>query len=583
MKTTVYGFLWQYISKLKLLFFITGFMILAGEFLFRAAFYYSSKIVDVLSSDLPRDIIFSDAMVLAVIASLISFVKMLSFNGAVFLEAKFIPLYYSIIAKDLFAHAHKHSTAFFAEEMAGNVATKIGNIIGESVRMYYILCWGVMLPLFAILSSFFFMFNINYIMALILVVLNIGFVILLYYIARIIAPYAEKRAKFDSESKGVLVDSISNSTVVKSFSNYLYEKVNYFKYLKKAAIAERKEIYAYAYLFIVIGVLRVIIEVIFYVIPIYFWYKELITVGDFVLAQTLIVTISGMYTRIMQTFLDVFKSVGVLQDALKMISRPFEIVDAPNAKNLKEVGDIVFDDVFYHYKDSEPLFKGFNLVIQQNKKIGIVGKSGSGKSTLVKILSRYYDIQGGEIRIGKYDIKKLKTASLRQNISIIPQDTSLFNRTIIENIRYGNLKATDEEVIEASKKAYCHDFISALPKGYESKVGERGVMLSGGERQRIAIARAILKNSPILILDEATSALDSESEKYIQESLKTLMEGKTVIAIAHRLSTLREMDEVVVMEKGEIIEKGSHKSLLRKKGVYHKFYEMQSSGFINLE
>ena len=218
--------------------------------------------------------------------------------------------------------------------------------------------------------------------------------------------------------------------------------------------------------------------------------------------------------------------------------------------------------------------------VQKGEFIAIIGPSGSGKSTLIKLLSRYYDVQGGQICIDGQDIREVTQESLRKNIALIPQDPSLFNRTIMENIRYGNLQAGDEEVFEAARKAYIHDYILTLPQGYQSKVGERGVMLSGGERQRIAIARAILKNAPVLVLDEATSALDSESEHYIQEALRDLMKGKTVIAIAHRLSTLKEMNKIVVMEKGKIVEEGSHATLLRKKGAYYNFYKMQSAGFL---
>lgn len=229
------------------------------------------------------------------------------------------------------------------------------------------------------------------------------------------------------------------------------------------------------------------------------------------------------------------------------------------------------------------MFEGFNLRIAGGEKIGLVGRSGSGKSSLIKLLSRYYDIQRGKITIDGQDISGVTQESLRRQIALIPQDPSLFNRSIMENIRYGRPQATDEEVFDAARRAYIHDFIMRLPEGYQSKVGERGVMLSGGERQRIAIARAILKNAPILILDEATSALDSESEKYIQESLKSLMADKTVIAIAHRLSTLKEMDRIIVMDKGKIVESGSHAALIRRKGVYWGFYAMQSSGFIEVD
>ena len=237
---------------------------------------------------------------------------------------------------------------------------------------------------------------------------------------------------------------------------------------------------------------------------------------------------------------------------------------------------VVFDNIRFHYNNKEDLFKNFHLKIKSGEKVGLVGHSGSGKSTLIKLLVRYYDLQGGKILLGGENIKKVRQESLRAHIAVIPQDTTLFNRTIMENIRYGNVKATDKDVKRAAKLAYADEFIKNLPHGYESKVGERGVMLSGGERQRIAIARAILKDAPILILDEATSALDSESEQYIQKSLKKLMKGKTVIAIAHRLSTLKEMDRLVVMDNGKIVEQGSHDELLRRGGAYADFYKIQS-------
>ena len=227
------------------------------------------------------------------------------------------------------------------------------------------------------------------------------------------------------------------------------------------------------------------------------------------------------------------------------------------------------------------MFEDFSLLIHSGEKVGLVGHSGSGKSTLVRLLSRYYDIQKGTISIDGQNIAKVRQDSIRQQIALIPQEPGLFNRSIMDNIRYGKPDASDEDVYKAAKMARIHDFIIGLPKGYETAVGERGLMLSGGQRQRIAIARAILKDAPILILDEATSALDSESEKYIQDSLKELMRGKTVIAIAHRLSTLKEMDRIVVMDNGKIVESGTHSELLAKQGTYYGFYKMQSSGFMD--
>ena len=243
-------------------------------------------------------------------------------------------------------------------------------------------------------------------------------------------------------------------------------------------------------------------------------------------------------------------------------------------------GDVVFDDVDFGYVPEKIVLHDVDLFATPGQKIAFVGTTGAGKTTITNLINRFYDIADGKIRYDGININKIKKADLRHSLGIVLQDTHLFTATVMENIRYGNLQAGDEEVFEAARKAYIHDYILTLPQGYQSKVGERGVMLSGGERQRIAIARAILKNAPVLVLDEATSALDSESEHYIQEALRDLMKGKTVIAIAHRLSTLKEMNKIVVMEKGKIVEEGSHATLLRKKGAYYNFYKMQSAGFL---
>ena len=234
----------------------------------------------------------------------------------------------------------------------------------------------------------------------------------------------------------------------------------------------------------------------------------------------------------------------------------------------------------FHYDEGAHLFNNKNVIIQSGQKVGLVGLSGSGKSTFVNLILLLFDVESGKIVIDGQNIRKVTQESLRENIAMIPQDVSLFHRTLMENIRYGRTDATDEEVIDASKKAHCHEFISQLKEGYESLVGERGIKLSGGQRQRIAIARALLKNAPILILDEATSALDSLTEKLIQDSLHALMQGRTTIVIAHRLSTLSEMDRILVFDKGQIVEDGSHDDLLKAKGHYSRMWAMQAGGFL---
>lgn len=578
---SVWKFLWSYYSKQKVLFFGVIISIAIGEFLVRYSLYYAAEIVKVLVSAESKSMVLRQGLFCAIIASLLLLIRSLVQNLMIFMEAKFMPVLVANVAKDLFSYAHRHSTAFFAEEMAGNISSKTKTIIDSLYPMYYNIIWGFSNPAIALMITFGFMFKINIELSFILLALNILAIYLMFLLGKQMAPYSEKRSKTMSEANGILVDSITNASLVKNFSNYKYEKRHYFKSMKIAAYAERKATQVFAKTHVAQNILRALIQAVFYALPVWYWYKDEITVADFVLIQSLIAVLSNIYSMFTGNFMNFYKTYGNISDGLKLLSKPSEVNDIKNAHILNiTAAEIVFKDVFYHYKDSNPLFEDFNMVIKNKEKLGLVGRSGSGKSTLIKLLSRYYDLQSGKISIDGIDISKITQESLRAHISMIPQDPSLFNRTIMENIRYGKTGASDEEVFEAAKKAYIHDFIMTLPNGYNSKVGERGVMLSGGERQRIAIARAILKDAPILILDEATSALDSESEKYIQESLKELMKNKTVIAIAHRLSTLKEMSRIVVMEEGKIIEEGTHLALLRKKGAYYSFYAMQSSGFI---
>jgi ATP-binding cassette subfamily B protein len=260
---------------------------------------------------------------------------------------------------------------------------------------------------------------------------------------------------------------------------------------------------------------------------------------------------------------------------------PHEIIDVKNANNLAvSQGEIEFKNVNFSYAKGVNILKHFHMVIKPREKIALIGPSGGGKSTIVKLLLRFYDLTSGQILVDKQNLAKVTQNSLREQIAFVPQDPILFHRSLLENIRYGNPLATDEAVIQASKLAHAHEFITGFRQGYQTLVGERGVKLSGGERQRVAIARAILKNAPILVLDEATSSLDSESEMYIQDALKTLMQNKTVIVIAHRLSTIMQMNRIIVIDNGQIIESGKHKELLKlKDGVYQKLWQIQAGGF----
>jgi ATP-binding cassette subfamily B protein len=278
------------------------------------------------------------------------------------------------------------------------------------------------------------------------------------------------------------------------------------------------------------------------------------------------------------------QAVGKCKQSLSYLIIPHEIKDKEDAQNLLMTkGQIHFSNVKFHYKGTEPLFQKKSVSIDGGQKVGLVGYSGSGKSTFVNLILRLYDVTEGHIFIDSQDIRDVTQESLHKQIAMIPQDPTLFHRSVMENIRYGRIEATDEDVIEAAKKACAHEFIKKLPQEYESLVGERGVKLSGGQRQRIAIARAILKNAPILILDEATSQLDSVTEEGIQESLWKLMHNKTTIVIAHRLSTLLQMDRIIVFDQGKIVEDGSHTNLLARDGLYKTLWEAQVGGFLPIK
>lgn len=583
METSVAKFLWKYAKKLKFFVAILFAMVIFSNYLFSLRNYLFAKVIGLISDNPRTPEVYESSLYvvififgLLVLQSSIESLKNL-------LDAKFMPYYMSKVSKDLFVIAHKHSSSFFAEEMSGNIAGKIKTIITNTERCYMHLIYGLVQPISSIIIVMCFIFAIDISLGLTFSSLNLFFVGLMVFLKRKISPFSEFRAKRNSESTGVMIDSITNFDLVKNFGNETFEKKHYFSSVKKAVKALRSETVKIAKVDFFSKISFDFMNLSFYFLAVYYWYYNDLSIANVVLLTSFIGMISNAIRNLGFFAADFSQLAGAIRDGLKLLSKPLEVVDAPNAPELKITkADIVFNKIGYHYKSSNALFKNFSLNIKAGQKIGLVGRSGSGKSTLIRLLSRYYNIQSGEISISGQDISKITQKSLHKNIALIPQDPSLFNRTIIENIRYGNTKASDEEVYAAAQKAFIHDFIMSLPNGYASKVGERGVMLSGGERQRIAIARAILKNAPILILDEATSALDSESEGYIQNSMRELMKGKTVIVIAHRLSTLKEMDKLVVMDKGKIIEKGSHASLLRKKGLYYNLYNMQSSGFLRL-
>jgi ATP-binding cassette subfamily B protein len=573
----VFAFILKYLRKTKMLATIIMLSVIAHAVILRFESFYMARALALLpdyvnDSFVLRHIILALAIYMILIAtdSLLDLVVRIA-------QARFLPYFGSLIFKDLFKTVHHHSVSFFQEEMSGKIAAKVKNVVSGTAQICRMTAFALVNPLIGVLVSIVFIMSVNFWLGLIFALMNIIFIVIACFIRYRVGKYAYSRARLMTETEGIFIDTVTNSDLLKSFANYFYEKRYFYHSLRQAVRAEQLETRKDSVYNWIGNSCFDVMRIIYIALIFYFWFKFDLPLEGVLLCFTLISRmvhdmygfgwLAGEFSR----------AYGQVKDGLELIYQPCLIVDKPNAGKIKMRGKAIkYDNVTFHYNRKENLFNHFNLHIKSGEKVGLVGHSGSGKSTLIKLLVRYYDVNSGKITVGGANISDVQQESLRSKIAVIPQDTTLFNRTIMENIRYGNVNASDEEVIKAAQMAYADEFIRALPNGYQSKVGERGVMLSGGERQRIAIARAILKNAPILILDEATSALDSESERYIQKSLKDLMRGKTVIAIAHRLSTLKEMDRLVVMAEGKIIEEGSHIELLKKRGAYYDFYKIQN-------
>jgi ATP-binding cassette, subfamily B, bacterial len=425
------------------------------------------------------------------------------------------------------------------------------------------------------------MYTVNPIFALAL----FSWCVLFFIISVIFSKSIHELSKLTSESyskySGTLVDIFSNIYSVRLFSRFKYETKNLSDSVDDLVYKDRNMLKYIIKMRLVQDITLVgLLGVMFYML-LNLYSKGMVTIGDFALILTITMSIFQAMWHLANKIVDVYKNIGRCYQAMSLIDVKHEIIDQDNAKNLVvKNGAIEFKNVTFSYKNSTPIFSNQNIKISAGSKVGLVGYSGCGKSTFVNLILRLYDIAAGDILIDNQSIKAVSQDSLRHNISMIPQDISLFHRSLMDNIKYGNVDASEEDIIKASKQAHCHEFISNLHKDYDTLVGERGIKLSGGQRQRIAIARAFLENAPILILDEATSSLDSVTEKYIQDSLHLAIQNRTTIIIAHRLSTLLEMDRVLVFKDGEIIEDGSHDNLLAANGHYAKMWAMQSNGFL---
>ncbi|WNO08765.1 ABC transporter ATP-binding protein [Teredinibacter sp. KSP-S5-2] len=486
--------------------------------------------------------------------------------------------------------AHRHllgqSMSFYQHEFAGRVATKVMQT-SLSVRESVMKLLDVLLYILIYFSSVVVLAaSLDLRLALPLIGWLIAYCTILYYFLPRLKNIAQRQADARSEMTGRIVDTYTNISTVKLFSHSRREE-NYAKEGMKnflTTVYPQMRLATGLDVIVWLSNAGLIASTVF--ISVWRWMEGSITTGAIAAAIALVLRLYSISQWVMWEISGLFESIGTTTDGMNTLSQPKEVQDTPQSNPIQLTqGAISFTHACFHYGKGSGVIDDLNIDIKPGEKIGLVGRSGAGKSTLVNLLLRFYDVEQGTVTIDGQNVSDVQQESLRAQIAMVTQDTSLLHRSVRENILYGKPDATDEEMIEAAKQAKAHEFILGLSDpsgrtGYDAHVGERGVTLSGGQRQRIAIARVLLKNAPILILDEATSALDSEVETAIQENLYKLMEGKTVIAIAHRLSTIAALDRLIVMDKGNIIEQGSHQELIKQKGTYAQLWAHQSGGFL---
>lgn len=483
--------------------------------------------------------------------------------------------------QNLYAYLQYHSVRYFGNHFAGSLAHRIT----ETAMSINHTAWAILCDFWPIFVTFIvsiaLLFSVHQDLGWFVAGWVLTYVVISYWLANRCQPYAQSYAAMRSMVNGKIVDAVTHILNAKLFARLSFERQYMAGFLDTEVKVARRTFWYMErvrwFQFIAAGSLK--LGTVYYALCL--WEAGLITVGDFTMSIGLALLIISDARNLTRRFLEFFEYLGNVSNGVESIIQPHEIIDQPNAKSLVvSKGKIEFQNVSFAYDAENWVFKDLNISIEPGERVGLVGFSGSGKSSFVNLILRNFQVNAGQILIDDTNINEVTQDSLHEQISLIPQDPSLFHRSLQENIGYGKLNASVDEIKHAAKLAHADDFIQAMPDGYASLVGERGVKLSGGQRQRIAIARVMLKNAPILILDEATASLDSITEKTIQENLDLAMGCKTVIAIAHRLSTIAHLDRIIVFDKGKIVEDGSHTELLAKQNYYYQLWTMQAGGFL---
>ncbi len=582
-------FYWHYVRNVWPAFVAVMVFGLAGALIEVSLFTFMGKLVDLAKNATSPSAFFEEngrtliwMAVVAVILRPLAFAM-----HAIFINQTINAKFMNLVRWQTHRYVLRQSLSFFQNDFAGRIANKImqtGPAVRQTVVEIVDALWFVMIYSVSALIIF---FQADWKLMLPLIVWMIGFVLTM----RFFVPRVQQKSAIMAEARstltGRIVDSYTNIFTVKLFAyndgedRYAQEAISdqTEKLLDQLRLITKMEIT----LWLLNGMLIAGTTG----LALWLWSTNIITIGAIAVATGLVIRINNMAGWIMWVITGIFENIGTVQEGMETIAKPWTVLDKPGAKPIVvNKGEIRYENVNFHYgRENGGLIDNLNLTIRPGEKIGLVGRSGAGKSTVVNLLLRFHDLEGGRILIDAQDIANVTQDSLRAQIGMVTQDTSLLHRSVRDNIRYGAADAPEVAVLAAAKRAHAHQFVPGLEdmagrQGYDAHVGERGVKLSGGQRQRVAIARVLLKNAPILVLDEATSALDSEVEAAIQEQFHNLMEGKTVIAIAHRLSTIAAMDRLIIMDQGRIVEEGNHEQLVRHGGLYASLWARQSGGFL---
>jgi ATP-binding cassette subfamily B multidrug efflux pump len=584
------AFYWHFARQAKTLFlglFAVGFVVALLDVTIPV---FIGRVVDLVSHNNPQDLLEAYWPQLAGMAAVLLIARPIAFVSQHLIMNQAIAANVSNrIRWQSHWHVVRQSWAFFQNDFAGRIATRVmqtGPAIRESLvalltAVWFILIYGT--------SSLLLLAHADLWLALPVVLWFAGYVGMLSFFV----PRMRDRSKVMSEARSMLtgrvVDTYTNIVTVKLFSRAKEEEAYVREALNHHTARFHEQLRLNTLFALTLTSLNALLITGTGAFAIVLWSRGQIGVGTVAMALPMTMQIVSASGWVAWQITGIFENIGVVQEGMITIAKPHTLVDSPDAPALQvRRGEVLFDNLRFGYGRESGLIDGLTLDVKPGEKIGLVGRSGAGKSTIVNLLLRFFELDGGRILIDGQNIASVTQESLRTQVSVVTQDTSLLHRSIRDNIRYGRPDATEAEIVAAAQMAHAHEFILDLEdqmgrKGYNAQVGERGVKLSGGQRQRIAIARVILKDAPILVLDEATSALDSEVEAAIQSSLDVLMRGKTVIAIAHRLSTIARMDRLVIMDKGHIVEQGTHDSLLQKGGHYASLWRHQSGGFIDQE